>query len=89
MTRTPSTKSVLKTLREAAFNMDAIIDQGRGWIEVGFLNDEGRCADREATESAMFFASHFLGWGGYRTGYGSWILKFRYQRNELVANNID
>ena len=32
MTRTPSTKSVLT--REAAYNMDAIIDQGRGWIEV-------------------------------------------------------
>ena len=89
MTRTPSKATVLKTLREAAFNMDAIIEQGRGWIEVGFLNDEGVCADREATESAMFFASHFLGWDGYRTGYGSYILKHNYQRNELVAANID
>jgi len=89
MTRTLSKPSVLKTLREAAFNMDAIIEQGRGWIEVGFLNDEGVAADYEANESAGFFASEFLGWGGYRTGYGTWILKHNYQRNELVAANID
>ena len=89
MTRTPSTQSVLKTLRDACYNMDAIIEQGRGWIEVGFLNEEGVGADYDANESAGFFASEFLGWGGYKTGYGTWILKHGYQRNELIANNID
>lgn len=96
MTRTPSTRTVLKTLRQAGFPMDAVIEQGRGRVEIGYLNAEtGRVelADRERTEQAATVAEELLGWGGYCTGYGSWILErgYRYDdpTRELIRNNMD
>jgi hypothetical protein len=96
MTRTPSTRTVLKTLRQAGFNMDAIIEQGRGRIEIGYLNSEtGRVewADRERTHQAAEVASELLGWGWYGTGYGTCWLEagYRYDDStrELIRNNMD
>jgi hypothetical protein len=90
--RTPSTTTVLKRLREAGFNMDAIVEQGRGRIEIGYIDPEqGRVdiSDFERTEQAAEVAGELLDWGGYRTGYGTYVLKANYVRNPLVAANID
>ena len=94
MTRTPSTSTVLKTLRQAGFSMDAIIEQGRGSIEIGYLTDGVvTLADRDRTEQAATVALELLGWGGYCTGYGAWVLRFDYRYNncsrELALQNID
>lgn len=96
MTRTPSTRTVLKTLRAAGFNMAAIVEQGRGRIEVGFIDEaEGRVLveDYDRTEQAATVAGELLGWGGYRTGYGTWVLSAGYRYDdptrELVRQNID
>jgi hypothetical protein len=94
MTRTPSTRTVLKTLREAGFPMDAIIEQGRGTVEIGYLT-EGRVelADRERTHQAAEVASELLGWGWWGTGYGSCIVDANYRYDdptrELIRNNMD
>jgi hypothetical protein len=33
--------------------------------------------------------NHILKWGGFKTGYGNWILRKNYKSNELIFNNID
>lgn len=94
MSRLPSTRTVRKLLREAGFNMDAIIEQGRGSIEIGYLTD-GRVswADRERTHQAAEVASELLGWGWWGTGYGSCVVDASYRYDdptrELIRNNID
>ena len=96
MARVRSTTSVLKVLRVAGFPMDAIIDQGRGRIEIGYLNAEtGRVewADRKRTHDAADQAAEILGWDWYGTGYGSCWLEARPAidsvTRELIAQNID
>jgi hypothetical protein len=94
MTRIPSTTSVLKTLRNAGFPMAAIVEQGRGMIEIGYLTDGVvALADRTRTIQAANVAEELLGWGGHSTGYGTWILRasFRYDdcSRELARQNID
>lgn len=91
-TKTPSTRTVLKTLREGGFPMDAIIDQGRGTVEIGYIT-EGRVAldDTVRTRAAADLASTLLGeqWGWWGTGYGSTVVEFNYKVNELAFLNID
>jgi hypothetical protein len=96
MTRTPSTRTVIATLRNAGFDLAAIVEQGRGEIEIGFISQEsGRVemSDRERTEQAATVAEELLGWGGYITGYGTWVLRADYRYDdcsrELALNNID
>ena len=94
MARTPSTRTVLKQLREAGFPMEAIIEQGRGTVEIGYLT-EGRVewADRTRTHQAAEVASEILGWGWWGTGYGSCIVDFKHDptdaTRELIRNNMD
>ena len=94
MTRTPSTRTVLKTLREAGFPMDAIIEQGRGQIEIGYLTD-GRVEwpDRQRTHQAANMASDLLGWSWWGTGYGSCVVDVKHRYDDptrvLIRNNMD
>lgn len=94
MTRTPSTASVRKTLKAAGFDLAAVIEQGRGRVEIGYLSDGVvALADRERTEQAATVAGELLGWGGYATGYGSWVLSAAFREGdpsrELARQNID
>lgn len=72
--------------------MEAIVEQSRGQIEIGFLDlEQGQVdiSDYDRTNQAATVAEELLGWGGYRTGYGTWVLKASYRYNPLVAANID
>lgn len=72
--------------------MSAVVEQRRGQIEIGFLDlEQGRVdiSDYDRTNQAATVAGELLGWGGYKTGYGTWVLKANYRRNPLVAANID
>lgn len=92
MARTLSMPSVRKRLQTAGFPMEAVIEQHRGQIEIGYLDPEqGRVdiSDYDRTDQAATVAGELLGWGGFRTGYGTWVLKANYQYNPLVAANID
>jgi hypothetical protein len=96
MARIPSTASVLKTLRAAGFPMAAIVEQSRGRIEIGYIDAaEGivQLADRERTYQAATVAEELLGWGGYGTGYGTWILRASNGADDcsrqLAQQNID
>lgn len=96
MTRTPSTRTVIATLRNAGFDLTAVVEQSRGQIEIGYISQEsGRVelADRERTEQSATVALELLGWGGYITGYGTWVFRANYRDNdcsrELALNNID
>ena len=96
MARTPSTRTVLARLRKAGFNMNAIVEQNRGELEIGFLNPETLAVeleDREKTEQAATVAEEILGWStAYRTGYGTYVIRFDYKPTHtdwLIANNVD
>ncbi len=94
--RTPSKPSILKQLRENGFPMDSIIEQSTGRLEIGYLTDgKVKWEDRERTQNAAnqaceilakAFKTSFSWWG---VGYGSCMVQFNYQRNELIWNNID
>ena len=93
MTRTLSKPSVLKRLRNAGFDMDAILEQNRGEIEVGYLTD-GRASweQREANVKLAEQASELLGWGYFVSGYGSCWLQADMGcevTRELIRNNMD
>jgi len=94
--KTPSTRSILKQLRENGFPMDSIIEQSKGKVEIGYLtNGKVNLEDRKKTQKAAdqacrilakAFKSNFSWWG---LGYGSCMVQFNYQTNELAWNNID
>ena len=79
-------------LRKAGFeseiNNGQIFNISTNSFEV-FVEDEDGDNDYEATELLKEKASTICGWGGYRTGYGSWVFDKNYSYNELVALNID
>jgi hypothetical protein len=94
MARTPSTRTVIARLRKAGFNMDAIVEQSRGELEIGYLTDGVvKLEDRERTGQAAIVAEEVLGWGWVlMTGYGTHVIRFGYKptyTNWLIANNID
>lgn len=94
--RTPSKPSILSKLKKAGFNLESIIEQETGRIEIGFLtNGRVEPQDRKRTEQAAdeackilseAFKTSFSWWG---LGYGSCMVQFNYQPNELVWNNMD
>ena len=76
--------------------MDSIIEQSKGKVEIGYLtNGKVNLEDRKKTQKAAdqacrilakAFKSNFSWWG---LGYGSCMVQFNYQTNELAWNNID
>ena len=93
MTRTLSTRSVLKRLCEGGFDMTAIIEQSKGRIEIGHLTD-GRATweQREANFKLAEQASDLIGWDYFGSGYGSihlWADRGCPVHRELVASNMD
>ena len=94
MTRTLSTRSVLKRLRDGGFPMDAIIEQSRGRIEIGYLSEDGRASwqERQNNQRLAEQASSLIGWDWFGSGYGSchlWADRGCSVHRDLVANNID
>ena len=64
--------------RNALKSNPAVTDISRNEVEVYVPNGDTGRADFDATEAAMEEVSALLGWGGYRTGYGSWVLRSDY-----------
>jgi hypothetical protein len=94
MTRTLSTRSVLKRLREGGFPMDAIIEQSKGRIEIGYVSEDGRASWQEREQNCRLAeqASSLIGWDWFGSGYGSfhlWADRGCSVHRELVANNMD
>ena len=58
MTRTLSKPSVLKRLRNAGFDMDAILEQNRGEIEIGHITD-GRMTEQELRQEYEEYVEYF------------------------------
>ena len=95
MARTLSTRSVLKRLREGGFPMDAIVEQSKGRIEIGYINAETMRAEWEQREQNIKLAelaSELIGWGWFCSGYGTvhlWADRGCSVLRELVSLNID
>ena len=93
MTRTLSTRSVLKLLRNGGFPMAAIIEQSKGRIEIGHLTD-GRATweQQQANYDLANQASKLIGWDWFGSGYGSvhlWANRGCSVTRELISNNMD
>tara|TARA_R110000824_G_scaffold64273_2_gene167989 strand:+ start:2609 stop:2875 length:267 start_codon:yes stop_codon:yes gene_type:complete len=69
-TMTRKQRNALKTIPGVT------ITSGRE-VEIFIDNGEGR-ADDDATEAVLVKVAALIGWGGYRSGYGSWVLRAGY-----------
>jgi hypothetical protein len=68
-------RQIEKKLVAAGFRMDTVVEIGRDYVEVMVKEECSDRADGEFTEAAAELAAEVLGFfGGYRTGYGSWIV---------------
>lgn len=47
-------------------------------VEIFVANETGEYADVDATETVLTSVQSLLGWSGFRTGYGSWMLRAGY-----------
>jgi hypothetical protein len=68
-----------RTTRTALKNNPAVINISAREVEVFIEDGDSGRADYDATEAAMRDVSALLGWGGYRSGYGSWVLRAGYR----------
>jgi len=75
MTRAESTLSK----HMSADKMFWISSNSPSEIEVNVTHPDGT-TDRDATDTLAIVADDILGWGGFKTGYGSWILRRNYAR---------
>jgi hypothetical protein len=68
-------RQIEKKLVAAGFRMDTVVEIGRDIVEVLVKESDSDRADYEFTEAAAELAAKILGFsGGYRTGYGAWVL---------------
>ena len=66
-----------KKVRAALTAIDGVTINDSREVEI-LVKSSAERADFDATETAADQAHKVLGWGGYRTGYGSWILSRDY-----------
>lgn len=66
--------NITRKQRAALKSNPAVTSISRDEVEVFIEDGDSGRADYDATEAAMDEVSALLGWGGYRTGYGSWVL---------------
>ena len=77
-----------KKVRAALTAIEGVTINDSREVEVLVKSDSER-ADYDATEAAAEQASNVLGWGGYRTGYGSWILSRDYAPRSEWSTWVD
>ena len=65
-------KQITRKLIAAGFDQDTF-EARRDEVELAVLDYDGD-VDYDRTEKLLDEMGAFLGWGGYRTGFGSWIL---------------
>ncbi len=72
-------RQIIQKLTNNGIQESAILEAGRDEVEIGILDSNtGRC-DYDATETIRQKVSQILGWGGFKTGYDSWVLRPNYQ----------
>ena len=69
--------NITRQQRAALKTNPAVINISASEVEVFIDGGDGR-ADYDATEAAAAEVTALLGWGGYRSGYGSWVLRAGY-----------
>lgn len=67
---------IIKKLVEAKVEMTTVTVR-KGEIEIYATTKAGEFSDRK-TRIEMNKAARVLGWGGYRCGYGAWVLQERH-----------
>ena len=64
--------------RKQLESLDNVTITGTNEVEINVLDEETGRADYDATETLCDVVGKITGWGGYRTGYGSWVLSKGY-----------
>ena len=72
---------------ELSFAADFIKVNSKSEVEI-YVERGGEC-DYEATEAVKDEFMKATGWGGFKCGYGAWVMQAGYRSCELVSNNID
>lgn len=75
-------KQLTRKLTTAGFDTDTF-ETSRDQVELAVLDYDGD-VDYDRTEKLLDEMMALLGWGGHRTGWGSWIL-----RPGFVADDAD
>ena len=77
---------ILKTLKNAGFPMDAIVEATKNQVTIGYIADGVvQLADATRTEQAVEIAGEILGWGGYCCAWGGWVLDANYKIDPLAG----
>lgn len=70
-------KQMIKKIESAGISTANIEITGKQEIEV------------KSASKAMKIMRILPGVGGFKCGYGAWVIRYGYQSNELVSQNID
>lgn len=68
---------IKKVLVAAGFDLAAVQEIDRDEVTIAVM--DGETADYDATDAAKDAFLEILPWGGFRTGWGAWILSPGYQ----------
>ena len=72
--------AITRKQRNAIKNLAGIVKISAREVEVFIEDGDSGRADYDATEAARVAACEVLsGWGGYQSGFGSWVLRPDYE----------
>ncbi|MFA6199063.1 MAG: hypothetical protein WC679_01490 [Bacteroidales bacterium] len=71
-----------KALTKAGFDLSKVYAFEKNGIELGAGGDEERFDEDESYAAVEEFRALGYNWGGFKTGYNSWILRADYVAHE-------
>ena len=70
-----------RSVRKALLALDGVTSVCSREVECVLYNEHGK-VDHDATEELADKVHELTGWGGYRCGYGGWLLRKGYEVSE-------
>ena len=79
---------IRKALEVAGIDMSTILQIAKDTFEVYVADGDSGHADYDKTEAALEATHNVLPWGGFKTGYGSWILSLGHKVSEYAGEGF-
>ena len=76
-------ETMTRTQRNAIKKIDGATITSARKVEIFIADETGDRADSEATEAVKAQVQEIINWGGYRNGFGGWVLQAGYSTDGL------